>query len=219
MISAGIYGYPKEETWKISIKSTNDFIAAHAEYDIDVTFAVIDTEILAMGKQILSNTRTESDNKFVFFYHEFDENGYMSNWYKSDFIVNGKKYCCNEQYMMEQKVLLFGDTETAEKIMHETDQMTIKNLGKAAKGFNERIWNGNKQIIMYRGLMAKFTQNVELRETLVSTGNAILVEASPTDHVWGIEMSADDPDALDMNKWKGENLLGFALMAVRYELK
>lgn len=77
----------------------------------------------------------------------------------------------------------------------------------------------DKQIIMYRGLMAKFTQNVELREELISTGNAVLVEASPKDRVWGIALFADDPDAFDMNKWKGENLLGFALMAVRNELK
>ena len=45
------------------------------------------------------------------------------------------------------------------------------------------------------------------------------VEASPKDRVWGIALSSGDSDALDMNKWKGENLLGFALMAVRAELK
>lgn len=72
---------------------------------------------------------------------------------------------------------------------------------------------------MYRGLMTKFTQNVELREKLISTGSAVLVEASPKDKVRGIALSADDPDALDMNKWKGENLLGFALMAVSDEFK
>lgn len=47
--------------------------------------------------------------------------------------------------MMEQKALLFSDTETAEKIMRETDPMTIKNLGKAATGFNEKVWNGNSR--------------------------------------------------------------------------
>lgn len=219
LISAGIYGYPKEAAWKIAIRSINDFISAHAEYDIDVIFAVIDNEILEMGRQTLLNFRSKNDNKFVLFYHEYEENGYLSNWYKSDFYVHGKKYCCSEQYMMEQKAILFGDFDTAEKIMQETNQQNIKNLGRAAKGFNEKIWDGNKQIIMYRGLMAKFTQNVDLREKLVSTGNAILVEASPTDKIWGISMSADDPDALDMNKWKGENLLGFALMAVRDDLK
>lgn len=219
LISAGIYGYPKEEAWKVAIKSVNDFLSAHPDYDIDVIFAVLDNEILAMGNKIFSSLKTDSDNNFVFFYHEYEENGYLSNWYKSDFIINGNKYCCNEQYMMEQKALLFGDTEIAEKIMRETDPMTIKTLGKAATGFNEKVWNGNKQIIMFRGLMAKFTQNVELREKLISTGNAVLVEASPKDRVWGIALSAGDPDALDMNKWKGENLLGFALMAVRAELK
>lgn len=219
LISSGIYGYPKEEAWEIAICSVNDFFAVHEEYDIDVTFAVINDEILDMGRNILSNVSAKSDNGFVYFYNTYRKNGYLSNWFYSDFIVDGKKYCCNEQFMMEQKALLFGDTETAEKILCEKDQKTIKVLGRNASGFEQKVWEGNKQIIMYRGLMAKFSQNAVLKDRLLSTGDAILVEAAPHDKVWGIGLAANDPDALDMNKWKGENLLGFALTAVREELK
>lgn len=43
-----------------------------------------------MGNKILSSSKTDTDNNFVFSYHEYEENGYLSNWYQSDFIINGK---------------------------------------------------------------------------------------------------------------------------------
>ena len=45
------------------------------------------------------------------------------------------------------------------------------------------------------------------------------MEASPYDAIWGIRLSASSPDARDPMKWRGKNLLGFALMEVRDELR
>ena len=50
------------------------------------------------------------------------------------------------------------------------------------------------------------------------TGDAVLVEASPVDRIWGIGLAADDPRARDPSIWLGLNLLGFALMKVRAQL-
>ena len=75
-----------------------------------------------------------------------------------------------------------------------------------------------RQIIIHRALTAKFTQDRALGVRLKSTGKALLAECSRSDRVWGIGMSMDDPDAVDIAKWRGRNLLGFALMAVREEL-
>ena len=58
-------------------------------------------------------------------------------------------------------------------------------------------------------------QNDELRNFLLSTGDKVLVEASPSDRIWGIGLGKNNPDALDPTKWRGQNLLGFALMNVR----
>jgi len=50
---------------------------------------------------------------------------------------------------------------------------------------------------------------------LLRTGERVLVEASPVDRIWGIGLARDDPAATDPSRWRGLNLLGFALMAVR----
>jgi ribA/ribD-fused uncharacterized protein len=46
----------------------------------------------------------------------------------------------------------------------------------------------------------------------------VLVEASPRDRIWGIGMSAGHRDASRPSRWRGLNLLGFALMNVRDQL-
>jgi len=53
----------------------------------------------------------------------------------------------------------------------------------------------------------------------LSTGEQILVEASPVDNIWGVGLAADDPAIAHPDTWKGLNLLGFALMEVRQRLR
>lgn len=84
--------------------------------------------------------------------------------------------------------------------------------------FREDIWDKFKYNIVITGNYYKFVQNKALREYLQSTGNAILVEASPYDKVWGVGMSQDDENIQNPELWKGTNLLGFALMQVRDEI-
>ena len=124
-----------------------------------------------------------------------------------------------EQYMMAEKAKLFNDSETLNLIMDEIDQKTIKDLGRMVKNFNSNIWDENKYNIVLKGNFAKFSQNNNLKEFLLSTNDSIIVEASPYDKVWGIGMKQDDKNILDVSKWKGENLLGFALMEVRDMLR
>ena len=45
------------------------------------------------------------------------------------------------------------------------------------------------------------------------------MEASPYDTIWGIGLAAEDPRAKDPSQWRGQNLLGFALMEVRDEIR
>ena len=75
-----------------------------------------------------------------------------------------------------------------------------------------------RQVIVYEGLTAKFSQNEDLKKRLLGTGNDILVECAVKVRVWGIGLSMNYPDRHDMSKWKGQNLLGYALMMVRAKL-
>jgi hypothetical protein len=141
--------------------------------------------------------------------------GYLSNWYKSEFTVDGIKFANSEQWMMYQKAKTFGDEETAKKILASTSPSEIKGLGRKVKNYNDTVWNGVRQIVVFEGLKAKFGQNEDLKKQLLATGDDILVECNPTDSIWAIRMSGDDPRVQDISKWQGQNLLGFTLMLVR----
>ena len=53
LISAGIFGYPKDKAWEVAIRSCRDWVAAHADYDIDIVFAVLDPAIMELGQQMI----------------------------------------------------------------------------------------------------------------------------------------------------------------------
>lgn len=82
-------------------------------------------------------------------------------------------------------------------------------------GYDDSVWNGVRQIIAYEGLLAKFTQNPELKEKLKATGSAVLAECAIKDRIWGNGLSMSDPDRFDKKNWKEQNLFCFALMMVR----
>ena len=110
------------------------------------------------------------------FHNPDEENGYLSNWYMSQLHVNGIGFSSMEQYMMYKKAVCFRDDVIAEKIL-ETDEVgTIKELGRMVAGYNENYWNGIRQIVVYEGLIAKFSQNDKLREGLLHTKDQILAE-------------------------------------------
>ena len=139
----------------------------------------------------------------------------LSQWWMADFTFQGDRYCCMEQCMMAGKARLFGDAEMLEKIMASSDPRTIKKLGRQVRGFDQAIWETYKYALVMQGNVCKFAQNPALKQFLLSTGDKILVEASPYDRIWGIGLSAADPRAQDPRQWRGRNLLGFALTEVR----
>ena len=157
--------------------------------------------------------------KIICFHNPDEENGYLSNWYHSDFSVNGIDYSSMEQFMMYKKAVCFSDDVVAEEILKTDDVAKIKDWGRCVSGYNDNIWNGVRQIIVYEGLMAKFSQNPKLKEQLQATGNAVLAECAVRDCIWGIGLSMHDPDRLDQHQWRGQNLLGYTLMMVKDRLK
>lgn len=122
----------------------------------------------------------------ICFHNNNEENGYLSNWYPSTFTHNGITFSSMEQYMMYRKALSFGDEKVATQILATDNAAEIKALGRLVSGYDESLWNGIRQIVVYEGLFAKFTQNPDLRERLKDTGNAFLAECAVNDRIWGI---------------------------------
>lgn len=134
-------------------------------------------------------------------------------------------YNC-EQYMMFQKASLFKDDKIKQKIIQEINPKNIKKLGREVKNFNNETWNRYKEFIVYQGNLLKFSSNEDLKEKLLNTGNKVLIETSPFDSVYGIgldyygrSLNKQQFDLFNVDDWKGSNLLGFALMQVRDELR
>ena len=119
----------------------------------------------------------------------------LSQWWMEEFLYENDIYCCMEQFMMAQKAEVFGDTEIREEIMKCREPKEIKALGRKVREFDESVWNKVKYSIVLNGNYRKFSQNLKLREFLLSTGEDILVEASPYDAVWGIRMSANNENS------------------------
>lgn len=137
----------------------------------------------------------------------------------SEFTFDDIKFSSMEQYMMYQKAVTFRDYDVAKDIMETDDVAEIKALGRKVKNYSDVIWNGMRQIVIYQGLFAKFQQNAILKQQLLETGDSIIAECAVRDTIWGIGLSMKDTKRFDINEWQGTNLLGFALMAVRKELK
>lgn len=151
--------------------------------------------------------------------HIFFYGGIYSQWYNSSMTIDGIRYSCCEQYMMHQKALLFRDLTTAAKIMNTSSPKLQKQLGREVINYNDIIWDSRRFDIVFKGNLAKFSQNELLKSELLNTGNRQFVEASPYDTIWGIGMGLDNPLINDPTKWKGLNLLGQVLNFVRDTLR
>ena len=154
----------------------------------------------------------------ICFHNANEENGYLSNWYLSVFTLDGITFSSMEQYMMYNKARFFGDERIAARVLATSSVSEIKALGRLVSGYDENLWNGVRQIIVYEGLLAKFSQNPKLKEQLKGTENAFLAECAVKDRIWGIGLSMQDPNRMNRAKWQGQNLLGYALMMVRKRL-
>ena len=155
----------------------------------------------------------------ICFHNANEENGYLSNWYLSVFTLDGITFSSMEQYMMYNKARFFGDERIAARVLATSSVSEIKALGRLVSGYDENLWNGVRQIVVYEGLLAKFSQNPKLKEQLKGTANAFLAECAVKDRIWGIGLSMQDPNRMNRAKWQGQNLLGYALMMVRERFK
>ena len=124
----------------------------------------------------------------VYFWREFEDapNNFLSQWYGAAFTAPTPSdpketmiFRTTEQYMMYHKAILFGDEETADKIMKAETPKEQKALGRKVKGFEGGKWDANKSRIVEDGNWYKFnnqTKEKGLKDQLLETGQRELVE-------------------------------------------
>lgn len=151
-----------------------------------------------------------------YFFRPYGQDGYLSNFYKTDFEKDGNKYNCSEQAFMYAKCLMFDPTNSGllREILNETNPGKIKKLGRSVKNFDDVKWNENKYKIMLECCRAKFNQNDKIKQMLCETNEEILYEASPYDKIWGIGYNKEKAEKISPDMY-GENLLGKVLMEIR----
>lgn len=139
----------------------------------------------------------------------------LSQWFSRAFVADGIRYPTAEHFMMAEKARLFDDAEALAKILASSTPAEAKASGRTVRGYDDDAWGRARFDAVVRGNVAKFGQHEDLRAFLLRTGDRVLVEASPRDRIWGIGMGASNPDARVPARWRGRNLLGFALMETR----
>ncbi len=163
-------------------------------------------------KAVAAGERVE----FVFFW---GTEHCLSQWHASSFSDDEHTFATAEHYMMWRKAILFDDHGTAERVLAADHPRSARDLGRQVKNFHQATWEANRSQIVVDGNTLKFTQHEDLGKYLLDTGDRVLVEASPFDRIWGIGLREDDPRAADPARWRGLNLLGFALGDVREILR
>ena len=144
-------------------------------------------------------------NDSINFYSVSDKFGEFSNFAQYPIKLKGKTWATSEHYFQAQK---FKDNAYQTKIRKATNPMQAAQLGRSRKVKLRPDWEKIKDSVMYDAVKAKFTQHKELKELLLSTENAKLIEHTENDSYWG-----------DGGNGKGKNKLGKILMKVREELK
>jgi len=148
--------------------------------------------------------------RYHFFY-----NGPFCQWHPSPFKTRGMTFGCAEQWMMWHKARLFDDQASARAILMTDDPREQKALGRTVRGYTDAAWHAVARSVVLEGSLLKFRQNRRLEEALARTAGRLLVEASPTDVVWGIGLAEDDPRRHDYSQWRGTNWLGEVLTETR----
>jgi ribA/ribD-fused uncharacterized protein len=119
-------------------------------------------------------------------------------------------YTSSEQCFQHRKLLLVGNDKQAAKVLgaEKPTQCKARAGKRCAPMTDEQIetWEAHRVAVMREAVAAKFAQNEDLRQRLLATGDAQLVEKLPrfADAFWGVN-----------GKGEGENQLGRILMDVR----
>ena len=141
------------------------------------------------------------------FYDQDDPYYEFTNFYSAPIELDRKTWPTTEHYFQAQK---FVGTPYEEQIRHYSQPWKVFDFTKDPRvsRWRRNDWKRIRKDVMYKALLAKFTQHNYLRKLLLGTGERTLIEHSPYDSYWG-----------DGGDGTGKNHLGKLLMQLRHELQ
>ena len=175
-------------------------------------------------EQLIAAVNAGSPVKYLFFWGHTRKAGadlgswVFSQWFPAPFEVDGERFATAEHWMMAGKAALFGDDEMRARILQSGSPKEAKALGRQVRGFDDAAWSAHRFDLVVRGNVHKFASREDFRSYLLGTGARVLVEAAPRDRIWGIGLGAERAANTHPSGWRGQNLLGFALMEARDRL-
>ena len=140
----------------------------------------------------------------VRFYYEYEEYGFLSNFFLAPIVLEGREWPSVEHYYQAAKTL---DPAFRELIRTAPSADEAKKLGRDPDCVLRGDWHEAKVDVMRHAIAAKFAQHPDLRAMLIGTGDAVLMENSKKDYYWGC--GADGT---------GKSMLGVLLMELRASL-
>lgn len=239
-------GYTSQEMLEMFVRQDiPSNIVFHDSYKPHLEKAL--TNIQESTQEVKQQMQIENKPKeYTFFFHLTSP---FSNFHPSKFEYKEFTFVSNEQFMMFSKAKTFKDEVTAQKIIDMNNQplikdfiegkitreqiikdkvladqwnklmMKVKSFGREVANYDDQVWTNRRAKVVLFGAREKFTQNADLKQILLDTGDTYMVEASPYDKIWGIGLSAGDAKKTPENKWPGLNLLGKVLDTLKAEIK
>ncbi len=142
---------------------------------------------------------------------------------KLELISSGRcptfKFNCGEKAIMLCKASVMKDYITYDKILSETIPSRIKALGRQIKPWDQEKWDSLVCTIAFSVIWAKASNHSKFREILLSTENNIIAEATRNDQNWGIGIDMGKEEVEIPRRWRGTNILGWALMETRKKIE
>ena len=137
----------------------------------------------------------------------------FSNFHPNPFLVDGILYNSAEHYIQYQKLLLFGDSVTANQILRSQTPIEAKQLSYSISNFSMSKWTNKGYKPCAKGIREKFVQNKPLLEMLKGTGSLMLAEASK-DKLWGTGVPLRNSNALSTSNWENPGWLSKILTSI-----
>ena len=142
----------------------------------------------------------------IYFYKVDRPYGYFSNFSPHAIELDGQHWPTIEHYYQAQKFLGSEFEHLMAKIRSATTPEIAASIGRESHHLPSTDWPQRKLVVMTKALRQKFNAHLDLRQLLLDTGTAIIIEDSPVDYFWG--------GGLDRS---GSNHLGRILMQIRTE--